>query len=146
MKDIRRCGKLFIMNANITDLGESTPVYEKKEIIYSSTMGVCIVSDLTKLSADKNTPPIPYYVLKSYYDRTHVAYIPIENHEVELRPLMDEEAAESAFEDLKQAYEEDRDHVPDELMVGELAYIMKLNPEELKIKAGAPKPDEEDET
>ncbi|MBO4901121.1 MAG: hypothetical protein J5509_12620 [Lachnospiraceae bacterium] len=134
------------MNANITDLGESTPVYEKKEIIYSSTMGVCIVSDLTKLSADKNTPPIPYYVLKSYYDRTHVAYIPIENHEVELRPLMDEEAAESAFEDLKQAYEEDRDHVPDELMVGELAYIMKLNPEELKIKAGAPKPDEEDET
>ena len=146
MKDIRRCGKLFIMNANITDLGENSPVYEKKEIIYSSTMGVCIVSDLTKLSADKNTPPIPYYVLKSYYDRTHVAYIPIENHEVELRPLMDEEAAESAFEDLKQAYEEDRDHVPDELMVGELAYIMKLNPEELKIKAGAPKPDEEDET
>ena len=134
------------MNANTTDPGVSTPVYEKKEIIYSSTMGVCIVSDVTKLSADKNTPPIPYYVLKSYYDKTHVAYIPIENHEVELRPLMDETAAQAAFEDLKQAYADDPDHIPDDLMVGELAYIMKLKPEELKIQAGAPKPDEEDET
>ena len=109
-------------------------------------MGVCIVSDVTKLSADKNTPPIPYYVLKSYYDKTHVAYIPIENHEVELRPLMDETEAKAAFEDLKQAYSDDPDHIPDDLLVGELAYIMKLHPEELKIQAGAPKPDEEDET
>ena len=109
-------------------------------------MGVCIVSDVTKLSADKNTPPIPYYVLKSYYDRTHVAYIPIENHEVELRTLMDEEKANKAFEDLKEAYKTDPEHIPDELMVGELAYIMKLKPEELKIQAGGPKPEDEDET
>lgn len=134
------------MNANITDLGVSAPVYEKKDIIYSSTMGVCIVSDVTKLSADKNTPPIPYYVLKSYYDRTHVAYIPIENHEVELRTLMDEDTANKAFEDLKEAYKTDPEHIPDELMVGELAYIMKLKPEELKIQAGGPKPEDEDET
>ncbi|SCY43168.1 hypothetical protein SAMN02910292_01705 [Lachnospiraceae bacterium XBB2008] len=133
------------MNTNTADPGVSTPIYEKKEIIYSSTMGVCIVSDVTKLSADKNTPPIPYYVLKSYYDRTHVAYIPIENHEVELRTVMDEDAAGKAFEELKEAYAADPDHIPDELLVGELAYIMKLKPEELKIRAGAHVPgDDED--
>ncbi|MCR5594805.1 MAG: CarD-like/TRCF domain protein [Lachnospiraceae bacterium] len=117
--------------------------YEKKEIVYSSTMGICIVSDVTKLSADKNTPPVPYYVLKSYYDKTHVAYIPVEHHEVELRRLMDEDTAKEAFEELKKAYAADEDHVPDELKIGELAYIMKVKPEELKVMAGAKQDTEE---
>ena len=65
---------------NVSEEGISG-VYAKKDIIYSSTMGLCIVSDITKLSADKNLTPVPYYVLKSYYDKTHVAYIPVEKHE-----------------------------------------------------------------
>ena len=132
------------MNTNTTDPGVSTPVYEKKEIIYSSTMGVCVVSDITKLAADKNTVPVPYYVLKSYYDKTHVAYIPVEEHEVELRELIDTDAAQTEFEELKTEYEADPEYIPDELRVGELAYIMKLSPEDLKIKAGAKISDEEE--
>ena len=119
-------------------------VYAKKDIIYSSTMGLCIVSDITKLSADKNMTPVPYYVLKSYYDKTHVAYIPVEKHEVELRPLIDEEAAHAECEELKAAYKTDDGYIPDELRVGEIAYVMKLTPEELKILAGARVPDEEE--
>lgn len=118
--------------------------YSKKDIIYSSTMGLCIVSDITKLSADKNMTPMPYYVLKSYYDKTHVAYIPVEKHEVELRPLIDEETALAECEELKEAYKTDDGYVPDELRVGEIAYVMKLTPEELKILAGAKIPDEEE--
>ena len=119
--------------------------YNKKDIIYSSTMGVCIVSDVTRLSADKNTPPVPYYVLKSYYDRAHVAYIPVENHEVELRKLIDEKSAEEAFESLKEEYEKDPDHIPDVLMLGELAYVMKISPDDLKIKAGARASDDDED-
>ena len=119
-------------------------VYAKKDIIYSSTMGLCIVSDITKLSADKNMTPVPYYVLKSYYDKTHVAYIPVENHEVELRPLLDEEAARAECEELKAAYKTDDGYIPDELRVGEIAYVMKLKPDELKILAGARIPDEDE--
>ncbi len=123
---------------------EIKSAYAKKDIIYSSTMGLCIVSDITKLSADKNMTPVPYYVLKSYYDKTHVAYIPVEKHEVELRPLIDEETALAECEELKEAYKTDDGYVPDELRVGEIAYVMKLTPEELKILAGAKIPDEEE--
>ncbi len=107
-------------------------------------MGVCVVSDITKLAADKNTVPVPYYVLKSYYDKTHVAYIPVEEHEVELRELIDTDAAQTEFEGMKSEYEADPEYIPDELRVGELAYIMKLSPEDLKIKAGAKVSDEEE--
>ena len=128
---------------NVSEEGISG-VYAKKDIIYSSTMGLCIVSDITKLSADKNMTPVPYYVLKSYYDKSHVAYIPVEKHEVELRPIIDEEAARAECEGLKEAYKTDDGYVPDELRVGEIAYVMKLKPEELKILAGAKVPDEEE--
>ncbi len=128
---------------NVSEEGISG-VYAKKDIIYSSTMGLCIVSDITKLSADKNMTPVPYYVLKSYYDKTHVAYIPVEKHEVELRPVIDEETARAECEELKKAYKTDNGYIPDELRVGEIAYVMKLKPEELKILAGAKVPDEEE--
>ncbi len=128
---------------NVSEEGISG-VYAKKDIIYSSTMGLCIVSDITKLSADKNMTPVPYYVLKSYYDKTHVAYIPVEKHEVELRPVIDEETARAECEELKKAYKSDNGYIPDEQRVGEIAYVMKLKPEELKILAGAKVPDEEE--
>ena len=131
------------MSENNTAEERANGVYSKKDIIFSSTMGLCIVSDVTKLSADKNTPPVPYYVLKSFYDKTHVAYIPVENHEVELRDVMDADAAGRAFDDLKKEYESDAGFVPDEHAVGEIAYVMKLTPEELKVQAGAKTEQEE---
>ena len=112
-------------------------LYQKKDIIFSSTMGLCVVADVTKLSADKNTPPIPYYVLKSYYDKSHVAYIPVEGHEVELRVPITEAEAVREFEALKGAYEADREYKPDMLKVGELAYVYRKSIEELLKDAGA---------
>ncbi len=92
---------------------------------------------MTKLSADKNTPPVPYYVLKSYYNKNHVAYIPVEKHEVILRDVIDAEEAARAYEELKKEYESDTDYVPDEHRIGEIAFVMKMTPDELKAGAGA---------
>lgn len=117
--------------------------YVKKDIIYSSTMGLCVVSDVTRLSADKNTPPIPYYVLKSYYDKTHVAYIPVEGHEVVLREPITESQAKDEFSELKEAFSNDKDHIPDMNRVGELAYVYRKSIEELLKEAGAPDNEEE---
>lgn len=68
-------------------------MFEKKEIIFSETLGVCQVAELTKLSA-KNGEPVLYYGLKSVEDRKKVSYIPVENHQVQLRPLISIEEAE----------------------------------------------------
>ena len=67
-------------------------MFEKKDILFSETMGVCQVSELTKLSA-KNGEQILYYGLRSVYDKKKVSYIPVENHKVLLRPLITKEEA-----------------------------------------------------
>lgn len=110
-------------------------MFEKKDIIVSSTMGLCIVADVTKLSADKKAP-VPYYVLKSYYDTSKVAYIPVENHEVVLRQPMDKDSATSELEKIKLAISEDDAFEPDELMVGEVAYVLGMKIEEIIPKTG----------
>lgn len=69
-------------------------MFEKKEIIFSETIGVCRVAEVTRLAA-KNGDQVQYYGLKSVYDDKKVSYIPVENHSVQLRPLISlEEAVE----------------------------------------------------
>lgn len=73
-------------------------MFEKKEIIFSETLGVCQVAELTKLST-KNGEPVLYYGLKSVEDKKKVSYIPVENHQVQLRPLISVEEAERLAKD-----------------------------------------------
>ena len=68
-------------------------MFQKKDIIFSENMGVCRVDDVTGLSVQK-TNPVSYYVLRSVYKKDKTAYIPVENHEVTLRPLISKEEAE----------------------------------------------------
>ena len=67
-------------------------MFQKKQIIYSETQGVCIVDNIVQLPATKGTT-LPYYVLKSVFDMTKVSYIPVNNHQVTLREIFTEEEA-----------------------------------------------------
>lgn len=62
-------------------------MFQKKDYIYSESMGVCLVADVTNLAPKKGNA-VSYYVLKSVYQKDKVAYIPVENHTVELRQLI----------------------------------------------------------
>ena len=67
-------------------------MFEKKDYIYSENMGVCIVEDVTRLiTAQKKE--VMYYVLRPVYQKDKTAYIPVENHSVELRELITAEEA-----------------------------------------------------
>ena len=68
-------------------------MFEKKTYIYDEEMGVCFIEDITRL-ATKNKQELGYYVLRSVYRKDKVAYIPVENHEVQLRELITKEEAE----------------------------------------------------
>ena len=72
-------------------------LFEKKEIIFSETLGVCQVAELPKLSA-KNGEQVLYYGLRSVYDKSKVSYIPVEHHQVLLRPLISYEEAKKLSE------------------------------------------------
>lgn len=77
-------------------------MFEKKDIIFSETLGVCKVEEVTKLSTN-NSVPVLYYGLRSVYDKAKVSYIPVENHAVQLRPLITVEEAQERLsrEDFK---------------------------------------------
>jgi hypothetical protein len=70
-------------------------MFEKKQIIYSETQGVCQVDNIVSLSAVRGEPGVPYYVLRSVFDSSKVSYIPVDNHQVKLRELFTKEEAEA---------------------------------------------------
>jgi hypothetical protein len=98
-------------------------LFQKKEVIYSGTIGVCVVEDIVRL-ADSKKEAYNYYLLRSVYDRTKKAYIPVENHTVQLRNLITLQEALALREaaDFDERSEQER---------GEAAYVIE--------KAQAPK-------
>ena len=79
-------------------------MFEKKQIIYSETQGVCQVENIVSLSASRRERKIPYYVLRPVFDKSKVSYIPVENHQVKLRELFTREEMKKD-EKLRQAVE-----------------------------------------
>jgi len=73
-------------------------MFQKKQKIYSETQGVCIVDNIVQLPAGKGET-LPYYVLKSVFDTSKVSYIPVNNHQVNLRELFSEEEAKALLKD-----------------------------------------------
>lgn len=67
-------------------------MFQKKQKIYSETQGVCIVDNIVQLPAGKGETLL-YYVLKSVFDSSKISYIPVNNHQVNLRELFTEEEA-----------------------------------------------------
>lgn len=72
-------------------------MFQKKDYIYSETQGVCQVENIVQLQSG-NGPQVSYYVLRPYYDREKVSYIPVENHQVKLRPMFTSEEARELAE------------------------------------------------
>ena len=73
-------------------------MFQKKQTIYSETQGVCIVDNIVQLPAGKGET-LPYYVLKSVFDASKVAYIPVDNHQVVMRELFTEDEARELLKD-----------------------------------------------
>lgn len=67
-------------------------MFQKKDIIFSESMGVCQVVDVTKLSTGKSEP-VMYYVLRGVFGEKKNSYIPVEHHKVVLRNLIDRDEA-----------------------------------------------------
>lgn len=72
-------------------------MFQKKQIIYSESQGVCIVDNIVQLPAGKGET-LPYYVLKSVFDSSKVSYIPVDNHQVMLRELFTVEEAQELMQ------------------------------------------------
>ncbi|MCI8668969.1 MAG: hypothetical protein HFI34_05535 [Lachnospiraceae bacterium] len=99
-------------------------MFQKKEYIFSESLGVCRVDDIAKLSS-KNEEQRLYYVLKPEFDRAKASYIPVEGHKVLLRELISKEQAEEL---LNQGLPD----INQEAELGEIAYVLGKSMEEVK--------------
>ena len=72
-------------------------MFEKKEYIVNSNLGICIVEKITKLVVGRESQ-MEYYVLRSATDKNKKAYIPLEHHETVLRHPMTETQAKEMIE------------------------------------------------
>lgn len=104
-------------------------MFQKKEVIYSETIGVCVVDDIVKL-ADNKKDTYNYYLLCSVFDKTKKAYIPVENHTVQLRNLI------TLQEALTLQDEEDYGE-KSELVRREVAYVIEKSVADQKKKTRA---------
>ena len=71
-------------------------MFQKKQIIYSESLGVCVVDNIVALSAHKRGPSVQYYVLKTMFE-DKVSYIPVEHHQVVLREMFTKEEARDLY-------------------------------------------------
>ena len=127
--------------------GREQKMFEKKNVIFSEKTGVCVVHDVTKLT-DDHGHAMNYYVLKNVFDKSKVAYIPVEGHQVVLRDLIsvDEAVEKYALLQKKNGRTEDgndenpqnRDDVKSvsfsDSELEELAYLLKRKKEDLNPK------------
>ncbi|MBE5926332.1 MAG: CarD-like/TRCF domain protein [Lachnospiraceae bacterium] len=97
---------------------ENTTIYEKKQVIFSDSLGVCVVAEVTKLSSGK-TEPVLYYKLNSLYEKGKTAYVPAVGHKVKLRELITVEEAEK----LKEKVTEDTEP----MILHEINYVLEKN-------------------
>ena len=81
-------------------------MFQKKQYIYSETLGVCLVENITQLTTQN--VQASYYVLRPVFAKEEVSYIPVENHQVVLRELFTEEEANRIEQDPEIDLEKDQ--------------------------------------
>lgn len=67
-------------------------MFQKKDYVFVGGIGVCRVDEITNLT-QKDGTTYQYYGLRSMENTKTTAYYPVENHEVEIRPLITVEEA-----------------------------------------------------
>lgn len=96
-------------------------MFQKKQIIYSESLGACVVDNIVSLAVTKGGKTIPYYVLKPLFEEK-VSYIPVENHQVVLREMFTVVEAKELLEQ--------PDTKKNERLLAALKYVLKESKQE----------------
>ena len=72
---------------------EQERILKKNEIVFSDTLGVCQVTEVSNLSTKKGDSLL-YYRLQSVYNKDKFSYIPAHGHQMKLRDIISVDSAQ----------------------------------------------------
>ncbi len=72
---------------------EQERLLKKNELIFSDTLGVCQVTDISNLTTQKRDCLL-YYRLQSIFNKDKFSYIPAHGHQMKLRDIISVDYAE----------------------------------------------------
>lgn len=72
---------------------EQERILKKNEIVFSDTLGVCQVAEVSNLTTKKGDSLL-YYRLQSVYNKDKFSYIPAHGHQMKLRDIISVDYAE----------------------------------------------------
>ena len=73
-------------------------MFQKDDYVYYASGGVCKVTDVCYAPLDGMPRDRQYYVMRSLHDPNGVIYVPVNNENVFLRPLLTKEQAEELLD------------------------------------------------
>lgn len=72
---------------------EQERILKKNEIVFSDTLGVCQVTEVSNLTTKKGDSLL-YYRLQSVFNKDKFSYIPAHGHQMKLRDIISVDYAE----------------------------------------------------
>lgn len=72
---------------------EQERILKKNEIVFSDTLGVCQVAEVSNLTTKKGDSLL-YYRLQSVFNKDKFSYIPAHGHQMKLRDIISVDYAE----------------------------------------------------
>jgi len=71
---------------------EQERILKKNEIVFSDTLGVCQVTEVSNLTTKKGDSLL-YYCLQSVFNKDKFSYIPAHGHQMKLRDIISIDSA-----------------------------------------------------
>ena len=76
--------------------------FQKDEYVFYASGGICKVLDIQFAPLDGMPADREYYVMRSIHDKSGMLYVPKDNENIFLRPLLNAEEAEALFAEIAQ--------------------------------------------
>ena len=76
--------------------------FQKDDYVFYESGGICQILDIQKAPLEGMPVDREYYVMRSVHDKSGMIYVPKDNQNIFIRPLLDVECAESVFGEVSQ--------------------------------------------
>ena len=76
--------------------------FQKDDYVFYESGGICQILDIQQAPLEGMPADREYYVMRSIHDKSGMIYVPKDNENIFIRQLLNENGAESVFDEVSQ--------------------------------------------